>query len=100
MTNYEIEKIARMQAEFMASKLRADSELLDLMFPPKCMNIEEAAEYTRIPIGTLYAKVSEIPHMKVGKRLVFTDRGLMRWMQRGSGESAVNVKMADNRKAV
>ena len=75
-------KLAKMQAECLAQSLKADDELLDLMFPPRCMNIEEASEYLRIPIGTIYQKVSEIPHEKVGRRLVFTDRGLMRWMKR------------------
>lgn len=86
MTNYEMEKIARKQNEYFIESLKSDSELLDLMYPPKWMNIEEASKATSIPIGTLYAKASEIPHMKVGKRLVFTDRGLMRWMMRNKAQ--------------
>ncbi len=82
MTDYEMRKIAKLQAEFHLAMLRADDELLDIIYPPRCMNIEEAAEYLRVPVGTLYQKVNEIPHMKVGKRLVFTDRGLLRWIER------------------
>lgn len=86
MTNYELEKLSVLVTEKVVAKIKGDSELLDLMCPPKWMNIEEASKATSIPIGTLYAKASEIPHMKVGKRLVFTDRGLMRWMMRNKAQ--------------
>ena len=82
MTESEIKRIAKMQAKYLASALKQDSELLDLMFPPKCMSIQEAAQFTSIPVGTLYKKINEIPHEKVGKHLIFTDRGLTRWMKR------------------
>ena len=91
MTEYEMRKIAKMQAEYMLDALRNDDELLDLMYPPRLMNIEEAAEYLRIPVSTLYQKVNEIPHEKVGKRLIFTDRGLIRWMKRDCAGSAVEI---------
>ena len=93
MTNYEMQKIAKMQADFLVDALKKDDELLDLMFPPKCMGIEEAAAFTSIPVGTLYSKIDEIPHTKVGKRLVFTDRGLTRWMNRRVGRSANSFQM-------
>lgn len=73
-------QIAKMQAEFLAEALKSDEELLDLMFPPKFMGIEEASEFTGIPVATLYSKIGEVPHQKVGKRLIFTDRGLTRWI--------------------
>jgi excisionase family DNA binding protein len=82
MTNYEIDKLAKRVAAELLGKVSEDASLLDVMFPPRCLNIQEAAEYTRIPINTLYQKTSEIPHMKVGKRLVFTDRDLIKWMKR------------------
>ena len=82
MTDYELRKLAKMQAEYLADALKKDDELLDMMFPPRPMNIEEAAAFMRIPVGTIYQKVQEIPHYKVGKRLVFTDRGMIRWMKR------------------
>lgn len=82
MTDYEMRRVAKYQAEYLAQALKQDDELLDLMFPPRLMNVDEASEYTGIPVGTLYAKIREIPHEKVGKRLVFTDRGLTRWIKR------------------
>lgn len=87
MTDYEMRKIAKMQAEYLADALKQDDELLDLMYPPKYMNIEEASEFTRIPVDTLYKKVREIPHEKVGKKLVFSDRGLTRWIRRSPQKS-------------
>lgn len=82
LTENEIRKIAKMQAQYLVSSIKEDPELLDLMFPPKRLSIEEAEKFTTIPRGTLYKKINEIPHEKVGKRLIFTDRGLTRWMNR------------------
>lgn len=94
MTEYEMRKMAKMQAEYLMTALKSDDELLDLMYPPRLMNIEEAAEYLRIPVGTLYQKASEIPHEKVGKRLIFSDRGLIRWMKRSCRDVAVEIPMS------
>ena len=82
MTDYELQKLSKLVAKNLVKALKEDDELLDLMYPPKLMSIEEAAEFTGIPVNTLYQKISEIPHMKAGKRLVFSDRGLMRWLNR------------------
>ena len=91
MTEYEMRKIAKMQATFMVEALKADDELMDLVYPPRLMDIKEAAEYLRIPVNTLYQKVNEIPHEKIGKRLIFSDRGLVRWMKRSSRDGAVEI---------
>lgn len=82
MTNYELEKMSKRTAENLVVLLKTDSELLDLVFPPRLMGIDEAAEYTHIPKDTFYKACPQIPHMKVGKRLIFTDRELIRWMKR------------------
>lgn len=95
MTEYEMRKIAKYQSEYLVEALKEDEELLNLMFPPKLLNIEEAAEMLRIPVGTLYNKINEIPHEKVGKRLVFTDRGLVRWIKRkvGHNEKVIPIEV-------
>ena len=85
-------QIAKMQAEFLAEALKSDEDLLDLMFPPKFMGIEEASEFLGIPLNTLYSKVGSIPHSKVGKRLIFTDRGLTRWVNHQQS-AAVEVEL-------
>ena len=82
MTDYEMKRIAKYQAEYLVQAIKQDDELLDLMFPPKMMGIEEASEFTGIPVNTLYQKIGQIPHQKVGKRLIFSDRALTRWIKR------------------
>lgn len=82
MTNYEMQKIAKLTAQYLAEAMKQDDELIDQMFPPKFMTIEEAAYFCSLPIGTLRAKMSKIPHVKVGKRLIFSDRALARWINR------------------
>lgn len=82
MTDYECKKIAKYQAEYLVEALKKDDELLDIMFPPKMLDIQQASELTGIPVNTIYQKIREIPHEKVGKRLIFTDRGLARWIRR------------------
>jgi excisionase family DNA binding protein len=85
MTDYEMRKLAKYENECFVESLKSDDELLDLIHPPKFLDVKEAAEYLRIPLGTLYHKIDEIPHEKVGRRLIFTDRGLVRWVKRKTG---------------
>ena len=48
----------------------------------KPMTVEEAAEYTRIPLGTLYMKLGDgtIPATKPGKRYVLYQDELDKWL--------------------
>ena len=82
MTNYELDKLAKGVAKYLAEEIKSNDELLDTLFPPKPMDIKEAATFLKLPVGTLYQKSREIPHIKAGKRIIFTDRGLMRWLQK------------------
>lgn len=94
MTDYEMRKIAKYQNEYLVETLKKDDELLDLMYPPRYLDAHEAAELLRIPLSTLYQMVSELPHRKVGKKLVFSDRALTRWMNRqGNGEKTMTLKI-------
>ena len=95
MTEYEMRKIAKYQAEYLIKALKEDDELLDTVFPPKMMGIQEAADYLCIPLNTLYQKAGEIPHQKVGKRLLFTDRGLSRWVRRKNIENSPALRKAE-----
>ena len=49
----------------------------------KPMTVEEAAEYTRIPLGTLYMKLGHgsIPATKPGKRYVLYQDELDKWLE-------------------
>ena len=99
MTTYEMKRIAEMQAEYLVEALKKDDELLDLMFPPKFLSAEEAADFCRIPLNTLYQKINEIPHSKKGKRLLFTDRELTKWILRKQSV-AVEVEINENKKVI
>jgi excisionase family DNA binding protein len=95
MTEYEMQKIAKMQASFLVEALKKDDELLDLMFPPKYMNIQEAAAYMRTTVGTIYQKTNEIPHTKVGRSLIFSERALSRYMERNGRISNDNDELSN-----
>ena len=86
MTSYELDKLAKGVAKYLAEEMMNNKELQDTLFPPKIMDICELSTFSTIPIGTLYRKVSEIPHIKVGKRLLFTDRGVIRWLYRNKSK--------------
>ena len=49
----------------------------------KPMSVEEAVEYTRIPLGTLYMKLADgsIPATKPGKRWVLYQDELDKWLE-------------------
>lgn len=49
----------------------------------KPITVEEAAEYTRIPLGTLYMKLGDgtIPATKPGKRYVLYQDELDKWLE-------------------
>jgi hypothetical protein len=82
MTNYEMEKVARMTATFLAEMIKSDRELADVIFPSRLMGIDELSRQTGIPVGTLYHMSDQIPHRKVGRRLVFSERDVSRWIMR------------------
>ena len=82
MTDYELQKLSKLVAKNLVQSIKDDDELADIVYPPRYMSIQEAAEYIRIPLNTLYQKAGEIPHEKVGKRLIFSDRALTRWIKR------------------
>lgn len=82
MTEHEMRKIAKMQAEYFAAMIKEDDELANLLFPSKYLSIEQAAEFINSTVGTIYHKLDEIPHSKNGKRLVFSERALVRYIER------------------
>ena len=82
MTQYEITQLSKMTAKNLAEILKTDSELLDMIYPPRLFGVEQAASYIGWPVQTLYKRVGEVPHTKQGKRLTFSERSLYRWMMR------------------
>ena len=95
MTDYELQKLSKLVAKNLVQSIKDDDELLDELYPPRYMSIQEAADYLCIPLNTLYQKAGEIPHEKVGKRLLFTDRGLARWVRRKNIEISPALRKAE-----
>ena len=44
-----------------------------MITPERYLNAKEAAKLLGMPLNTLYKKVTEIPHVKQGKRHVFKE---------------------------
>ena len=67
----------------------------------KPMTVEEAAEYTRIPIGTLYMKLSDgtIPATKPGKRYVLYQDELDKWLE-ANRKNAVPLTADEKNEAI
>lgn len=82
LSDYQLRKLAKWEAEYRHALLKEDPELMDELYPPRWMGYKQAALYSGIPESTLRHKIDEIPHEKVGKRVVFSDRGLTRWLMR------------------
>ena len=95
MTDYELQKLSKLVAKNLIQSIKDDDELLDELYPPRYMSIQEAADYLNLPVNTIYAKIREIPHEKVGKRLLFTDRGLSRWVRRKNIEISPALRKAE-----
>ncbi len=45
------------------------------------MDKQEAAEYTSLCVRTLEARLSEIPHFRVGNKILFKKSELDHWME-------------------
>ena len=67
----------------------------------KPMTVEEAAEYTRIPIGTLYMKLGDgtIPATKTGKRYVLYQDELDKWLE-ANRKNAVPLTADEENEAI
>ena len=65
------------------------------------MTVEEAAEYTRIPIGTLYMKLGDgtIPATKPGKRYVIYQDELDKWLE-ANRKNAVPLTADEENEAI
>lgn len=86
-----MQEIAKMQAQYFAEAIKNDEELLDLMFPPRTLDVKEAAEYLHISVDRLYHIIDEVPHHKIGKKLLFSERSLMKWIKSNEEKEPVRV---------
>jgi excisionase family DNA binding protein len=55
---------------------------VDVYFRPEVMNAEEACIFLRISKWALYdaATRGEVPHQRIGRRLVFSRQALLQWL--------------------
>ena len=62
--------------------------------PEQFLTIQEAAEFLRLSVPTLYSKVSkgELPVMKRGKRLYFSRTELMEYIKEGRKKSNAEIE--------
>lgn len=62
--------------------------------PEKFLNIQEAAQFLKLTVPTIYSKVSkrELPVMKRGKRLYFSSTELMEYIKEGRKKSNAEIE--------
>jgi len=62
--------------------------------PEKFLNIQEAAQFLNLSVPTIYSKVSkgELPVMKRGKRLYFSNTELIEYIKEGRKKSYAEIE--------
>jgi excisionase family DNA binding protein len=60
----------------------------------KLMSIKDASKFLNLSVPTIYSKVSrnEIPYMKRGKRLYFSNKDLMDYLKAGRNKSIEEIE--------
>lgn len=76
MTPYERKKLIEDISDRVVEKL------LSMGIEDETMGATEAAAYLKISPKTLYNKISDIPHSKVGNKLIFSKRSLSEYIHR------------------
>ncbi len=57
-------------------------EILSYVAQDRYMDKREAAEYTSLSIRNLESRLGEIPHFRVGKKVVFKKSELDHWIEK------------------
>ena len=62
--------------------------------PETLLNVQEAAEFLKLEVPTIYSKVSrgELPVMKRSKRLYFSSVELMDYLKQGRKKSSTEIE--------
>lgn len=71
MTGTELKSLA----SYIVDEMESRGLLKDRM-----MDIVEVSEYLHMPISSIYQ--SKIPRKRVGKRLLFSERDLQKWIRK------------------
>jgi excisionase family DNA binding protein len=74
--------------------LLENREQLTIEQPEKFLNIQEASKFLNLAVATVYSKVSrkELPCMKRGKRLYFSNTELINYIQEGRKKSKAELQ--------
>ena len=85
LTN-EVSELKRLIIENQEQKLAEQPEQL--------LTIKEAAQFLKLTVPTIYSKVSkgELPVMKRGKRLYFSNTELMEYIKEGRKKSNAEIE--------
>lgn len=67
----------RMIAEELHKLQQAEGRRKDERY----MSAQEAAEYMRLSVHTLYHRLDEVPHRKQGRKLLFRQSDLQKYME-------------------
>lgn len=79
LTYYQLSQLADMVAEKMLAKL--DTRKLALPSEKK-FTAKEAAEYLKMSLSTLYHLGDEIPHIKIGRKSLYTEEALYNYIHK------------------
>lgn len=60
----------------------------------KLYTVSEAAEYLRIPVNTLRKHIPEIKRSKIGRRLIFSEESLIKYLESKSFKPLSELKSA------
>lgn len=98
--------VAQLRDEVMGMRAMLSRQQVESSKPVKenrhkPMTVEEAAEYTRIPLGTLYMKLGDgtIPATKPGKRYVLYQDELDKWLE-ANRKNAVPLTVDEENDAI
>lgn len=80
--------IKEAQAEMQPTKVEPTNQ------PEQLLTIQEAAEFLRLTVPTMYSKVSkgELPVMKRGKRLYFSRTELLDYLKAGRKKTNTEIE--------
>lgn len=91
-TDNLVEMIAQRTAEIVSKSLSEQSQPTEAA--EQFLSIQEAAKFLNLTVPTCYSKVSrgELPCMKRGKRLYFSDLALKEYLKDGRKKSYAEIE--------